>query len=209
MNVDLTEDITELTEAEMRARDEGRKKHSRPVQHIEVDGKKVRAEKLWGSALFPADLVQEFHRYCRDMGKRQADLMSDIIRNAMPPVFAEVEATRAEREAARTAKRLVINDTEEAEKSLQRLAAKQEQIARQMRAIQLRAKQIRAAKGEGGVDPLDDLLSERGGVFESVEDEDSMDEPVDALMDVLIDEPTPVIVAAAKPRVKAAANGKK
>lgn len=143
----------EMTEAERRAQAEGRKKHSRPVITIQVDGQTVHAEKVWGSVLLPKDIVGEFGQYCRDIGRKSSEVIADIIREGLVPVFAEMEATKATRDAARSVKK-VASDEATLIKQAEKLAADEAKMNLRKAAIKARAAEIRAQKGEGGVDPL-------------------------------------------------------
>lgn len=97
-----------LTEAERRAQAEGRKKHSRPVLTLVVDGQTVLGEKIWGSAIFPKDVVRDFSQYCRDKEVKSSEILEEIIRNGLAPVFEDVQATKADRDRIRAARKAAV-----------------------------------------------------------------------------------------------------
>lgn len=97
-----------LTEAERRAQAEGRKKHSRPVITIVVDGQTVQAEKLWGFTLIPCELAHEFRQYCRDKEVKSSEVIEEIIRVGLIPVFEDVRATKADRDRIRAARKAAV-----------------------------------------------------------------------------------------------------
>lgn len=97
-----------LTEAERRAQAEGRKKHSRPVLTLVVDGQTVLGEKVWGSAIFPKDVVRDLSQYCRDKNVKSSEILEEIIRNGLIPVFEDVQATKADRDRIRAARKAAV-----------------------------------------------------------------------------------------------------